>query len=359
MPEESTVVTPSQEVTATLTPAEQKESTLIVEGETSKSDYKPFFEKEVSEAELMGSEPEEKGEDSGTVPAEPAEPAKPKEVAKDSKEEDTEKEETKAPVGFVPKGALQEEREKRKQAQAEIDRLRQQLESKPPIEELKPEEKQKELLKSVGLPADFKILSESEEDALMEEDLFAYNKYQRALRKVERASHETAEKQRVEAEISAKTGQVVEGAVRRMETAVPGIHDPESEINKNLTEFATSHGFDAEYLNALTDPKTMFLPANGKAPMYLGDGAAALVEFIHNTFKAQDQTLNRAAMEKEITEKVTTELMKKFKSPGSDSKTFKSLGDAPGSTPDIVGGKFSEKDFAKMTAEEQRVALGG
>jgi hypothetical protein len=110
----------------------------------------------------------------------------------------------------------------------------------------------------------------------------------------------------------------------------------------------------------------MFLPAGAKAPMFLGDGAAAVVEFIHNMFKVKGQETDQAAMEKSITEKVTkeitgkvtAELMKKFKASAKDGSSFKSLGDAPGSM-DITKDRFSEKDFAKMSEEEQRIALGG
>ncbi len=158
--------------------------------------------------------------------------------------------------------------------------------------------------------------------------IYSYQKYQRNLRKYERATTEVTAKQRIEKEIASKAALVVEGAVRRMENAVPGIHEPNSEINKKLTEFAVTHGFESGYLNALTDPKTMFLPAGAKEPLYLGDGAAALVEFINNTFKIQDQTQITSKLEKEITERVTKELIQKFKTPGKEN--FKSLGDAPG-----------------------------
>jgi hypothetical protein len=252
---------------------------------------------------------------------------------------------------------LNEEREKRKQLQTEHEQLRQQLSGKEPAKEVAPEDTTKAILKATGLPEDFKVLSEAEEDAMMEEDLFAYQKYQRNLRKYDKAASDLTSKQRIEQEIATKASTVVEGAVKRMEAAVPGIHEKDSEINKNLTEFATSHGLDGDYLNALTNPQTMFLPPGAKEPMYLADGAAALVEFIHTVFKNQDQTLNRAKMEKEITEKVTGEVMKKFKAPDKKS-TYKSLGDAPGSM-DMGKGKFTEKDFASMTEEEQRVALGG
>lgn len=355
---------------ATLTPAEQKEAVILnqedglPEAKERPTDQKPFFEEEVSEAELMGEEapPEEEAKEKPKDEEVATESGKPEEKPQEKPEEkpETGKDE-KPPTGYVPKGALAEEREKRKEAQQEIERLRKELEGKK--EEI-PAEREKELLKSLGIPEDFKVLSEDEEDALMEEDLFSYNKYQRNLRKYERATVDVAQRQRIEKDLVAKSDQIVSGAVRRMEEAVPGIHEENSEINKNLTEFAVSHGFDAEYLNALTDPKTMFLPAGATSPMYLGDGAAAVVEFIHGLYRSSSDNKSQEKLEKEvterltkeITERVTADLMKKFKTSGKE--TFKSLGEAPGSM-DVSTGKFTEKEFSKMTEDEQRAALGG
>ncbi|MCK9431593.1 MAG: hypothetical protein M0R00_01380 [Candidatus Omnitrophica bacterium] len=339
------------EETATLTPSEQREAIVITQDDMGRDTKEatiqeaPFFEKEISEAELMGEpgEPEKKSGDDSTDTEK-----KPEVIKEEGKEVTKEAEPVKPPPGFVPKGALHEEREKRKELQATIDDLRKQLEGKP-------EEQDKSIAKTLGLPEDFKILTDEEEDALMEEDLFAYQKYQRNLRKYERGTFESSKKEQVAAEINRRATTLIEGAVRRMEASVPGIHEPESEINKSLTEFALSNGFDNEYLNVMTDPKTLILPAGAKQPVYLGDGAASLVELINNTFNSKATI--EAKLTKEITEKVTAELMKKFKSPG---QTHKSLGDAPGSMSiDVTGGKYTEKDFAKMSEDEQRIALGG
>lgn len=362
----------TNEVT-TITPAEQKETVILNQEDTtpeakSRPKITPFFEKEPTEAELMGESND--GDDSADTQKEEKKEPEKEEVKKDDsaateKKDDDKKEDEKKddpdvpPKGYVSKKALKEEREKRKEVEAEMAALRKQMEAK---KEAKPEDQEKSFLKSIGLPEDFRVLSEAEEDAMMEEDLFAYQKYQRNLRKYERADNEQTRQKQVADEINRRAESIVAGAVKRMETAVPGLHDPESEINKNLTAYAVDNGIELEYLNAMTDPKTLILPVGAKQPIYLGDGAASLVEFIHNLFKAKDSLPTedkvREKLTAEITEKVTAELMKKFKEPSQIK--HKSLGDAPGSmTVDNKSGKISEKDFAKMSEEDQARLLGG
>jgi len=339
-----------------VTPAEQRETVIINQEDftpeaKSRPKIEPFFETEPTDEELMG------GPIAGDDPAVTQEVSEKEEVKIEPAKEEV-KDAAKPPPGFVPKGALQEEREKRKQLQIEMENLRLQVEAKPTTTE----EQKSQTLKQIGLPEDFKILSETEEDSLMEEDLFAYQKYQRNLRKYERASHDEFQKQQVAQQINTRAAAIVEGAVRRMETSVPGLHDPDSDINKTLTEFAITNGFEADYLNAMTDPKTLILPVGSKQPVYLGDGAASIVEFIHKIHSAKatlpTEEAMRESLTKEITEKVTAELMKKFKD-GKPSTTYKSLGDAPGSMEVSSTGRISEKDLAKMSEEDQAKLLGG
>lgn len=348
------------EASSTLTPAEQRETTIINQEDSQpeakvRPKIEPFFEKEPTEEELMGeSEP---GDDSAVT--QKTDEVGKKEEVKEEKKEDA----VKPPPGFVPKGALQEEREKRKQLQAEMETLRAQVEAKAPPPPATPEAQRAQALAAIGLPEDFQVLSEADEDTLMEEDLFAYQKYQRNLRKYERASYAESQKQQVAQQINTRAAAIVEGAVRRMETSVPGLHDPDSEINKTLTEFAINNGFEADYLNAMTDPKTLILPVGAKQPVYLGDGAASIVEFIHKIHSSKaalpTEESIRVSLTKEITEKVTAELMKKFKE-GKPSSTYKSLGDAPGSMEVInTSGKITEKELAKLSEEEQAKLLGG
>jgi hypothetical protein len=355
-PATTSTTSPTSPIATTIMPSDIKDTTILSQedgfAERSHS-HTPFFEVEPTEAELMG---EQTKEDEVKVDSKV-------EVKKEIKEEDNEKakgetkedvkkeesKDTKPPAGFVPHQALKEERAMRQKLQEELDALRSKVTTSSTPLNPSENETSKQILKSLNLPDDFKVLTEDEEDAMMEEDLFAYQKYQRNLRKYDRAVSEQASKQEVVKEITTRAEAIVEGALKRMETAIPGLHEPDSEINKNLTTFATTHGFDQDYLNAMTDPKTLILPAGAKNPIYLGDGAASLVEFIHNVFKSQDQTINRAQMEKEM--------MKKFKSPAINI-THKSLGDAPGSM-DIDKTTFGEKDFAKLSEEDQRRALGG
>lgn len=307
-----------------------------------------------SEAELMGHDEggktptEAKTEE--TKPAEKAAEAekKPEEKAEAKSEEKAEeraeaKPEGKPPKGFVPKGALTEERQRRKDLQEENEALRKQV---------------TELQQSMAGRAPFKQLSREEEDTLAEEDPTAFNKYLRD-------KTENLERQRHESTLKQSNERVVRESMNRMVAAIPDIHNPD--FNRKLTTFAIDNGMDDKTLAALTDPRTQFMPPWSQTPVLLGHGAVNLIEMIHNFREkvnaAPDEAAMRDAITKElepkIREQVTAELMAKFRDGGK--KQFVSLGEVPGSSgeKDIGKSMLNEKEFANLSAEDQRAALGG
>lgn len=374
-------------VTPELTPEEQARAEILNDTPEPPPQSKPrvskFGEAAPSEAELMGldepakeeeakvedkkpEKPEEQGKKAESKGESEKEPDKPAESA----EEESKSDGSKPPKGYVKYEALHEARIINKALNSEIDRLKRELEvlSQIPVEE-SPQ------LPS-GLPKDFKVLTEDEEDALMDEDIVIFNKYQRDLKKYTQFK-EAEEKETVE------HSRIADASRRKMAELVPDLFDEESDTNANLTQFASEHGIDPSVLSILTDPSVKIIIPGSKKPVSMGPAAVAVVDFlnkVHQKVKSAPQEPVKSAkssdkppekpakseqelrkeltseLTEEITKRVTKELMEKL---NKNQTSFRSIGDAPAQG-DIPGkSSYGESDFRKMTPEQRRQALGG
>jgi hypothetical protein len=300
------------------------------EGATLSAEAQPGTDKPAPDASAGGGTEGEKPEEKAPDP-EPKPEDKPEEKPAE-----------KPPKGFVPKGALTEERRRRQELQALNEDLRKQV---------------TELKHTDAGRAPFTLLTREDEDALADEDPTTFNKYLRDKTEyLENQKHESALKQSNE--------RIVQDSMERMVSAVPKVHDPA--FNRELTTFAMEHGMDDKTLAALTDPRTQFMPPWTQTPVLLGHGAVNLIEMIHNFHSkskaAPDEETIRESVRKElepkIREEVTKELMSKIRDGGK--RPFVSVGEIPGAgDKEISKSLLSEQEFSKLSAEDQRKALGG
>ena len=230
----------------------------IEENQDQGQEFKPLFEEEESftEAQLTGIEeetpPEEKKDD-----------------GKATQEQATEKESE----GYVPHAALHETRELLKEEKA----ARKDLEDK--VDQLAAEKAEPEM------PDGFKVLTDEELDELIEDDPQEALRYQfkfKAYNEKKAKAEEAMENQQRQAE------NFVMNTVDRIEKAVPGLYDEDNSIGKDLADFAIKSGFkDEAFLEVMTNPATVVIPAGSKTPYLLSNGAASLIEMLHNLHKGK------------------------------------------------------------------------
>lgn len=318
-------------------------------------DFPPLFEDEsesLTEEQLTGKEKAPEGEEAATPPPEgdetpPEEKASGDEPEKKAEPGDTPKEDDKPPQGFVPLAALHEERGKRQYLSSEIEAL------KTEIAQLKD-------APSLPKEDEFKVLSDTEFQDLLDEDPTEAILYDRKLRVYE-------SEQAKQAEIANRDQAIIDRSTHAMREAVPQIYDPDSTINNDLTKFAVEQGFDAQYLPVLTDPRTKIIPPGTKEPVLLGDVAVGQVKMLYNLFQQRSNDGDRAAIEKdvtdrvtkEVTDKVTKEIMAKFKA--TPSQEYQSLGNVPGSgdEPFDVTKNLTSAQVDKLTESQREKYLGG
>ncbi len=317
-----------------------------------------------------GSEPAdaEKADDSGGEEnrQDASDEQKPDEQSEDKPDEKPAQEtpwpEDKAPPkGLVSIKALHER-------SAKVQELRQNLsESEQRVAELEaalksaPKEKVPE----------FKEMSDEELDTLYEEDPVAFAKYQRDWTRHQNAvqARQRADTQAQAAEKTAENRRIttVRQSLQRMSETVPGIHDETSEINQQLTEFATGNGFDIDTLAVMTNPGTMVIAPGAKEPMVLGDGAVQLVSMVHQLHQklsANDPDTIRQGIETQLAEKiradVTKELMDKFKN-STDGRV--SLSDVPTAGSDETDSgewePLDESGLRQLTAKQRELYRQG
>lgn len=369
----------SDQVASEPTPQDIKEAPIRgAEGPTEYQGTDTLFgEKAPTDAELRGeivenpeskepdtSQPSGEEEKKPEVKEESVDDSKSKEEPKEEPKKDEPKEEgdkpTKPPEGYVPTAALKEERYLRKQLASELENLRAEFKAFRDISTKQDE-------------PEFKILSEAEFDQLVSEDPHEAIKYTKKLNEYENQQKELRAAQEKEKAQREWEQSVVEKAVQRIATEVPGIYDEDAPINSEITAFANENGLSPAYLSVLTDPRTKLLIPGQKNPIILGEGASELISMIHKVYSAKgkdsrgaiekelrtafDTELSEklAAKEKEVTERVTKEVMGKI----NEQPTYRSLGDAPGSGDTPISGNLTEAQFAKLSPEEQRKYLGG
>ena len=371
--QETSAETPSEGQEQGTATAEPTTTTIPEEGSGVRDDVtlKPLFEEPVSESELRGEVEDEataaeEGESSETEKTGSSPPEDEEGTQKAAGGDDDEKgtsegeseagiearSEEKPPLGYVPIAALHEERRKRKELAAKVDELLTRFSDSP------------EESDSDGGTADvdenFKVLTDEEFDALVEEDPQEAIRYQARLRQYEA-------KQRAQEEHRRRAEEIVRSSIGAVIEAIPDYYNEDGKTARELAAFAAEHGFSGDMADWMTDPRTLIIPPNAEPPMLLGEGAASLLKMIHalheKSAKANPEKV-RAELEeeitKEVTAKVTKELLEKFKK--DPAGTFRDIGEIPGSGDDIppaATGLITEEQFARMSEEERRVLLGG
>lgn len=298
-----------------------------------------------AKGEEKGEEKVDEGKTEGKKAEEPGKDEKPK----------TEK----PPKGYVPTAALTEAREIIKALKEEVAGLKtQEPERKAPAKE--------------NPFKDFKVLSDAEYDELADEDPAEALRYMNKLRKYEKYESEqrreqakaTESKQRMEALISDYTEQIA--------TEIPGIYDEESEVASEYAEFAEELGFDnPDYLNVMTDPRTLIVPHGDSQSYLLGPGVLSFLKLLKNakekTASVVDEKALRETIENELRPKIAEEELKKLtkKMKGAEESSYKSITDVPGSGGEVDVSSlqtWNEEDWAKLKRKDPakaRELLGG
>jgi len=163
------------------------------------------------------------------------------------------------------------------------------------------------------LDSDFKVLSKKEFEELKEDDptaaidyIFQFNEYKEAKAEKDRVANEARQ-------VQEQTNTAISEALEQISLSIPGIYEDEA-VGQKLTDFAVEKGFANEDLAILSNPATMVIPQGSNTPVPLGATATAFVKFCNS----QMTGIDTSALEAEITERVTNDLLKKFKAdPGA------------------------------------------
>lgn len=337
-----------------------------------------FGDESVSEAQLRG---EVETSDQKTTPETKKEPAAQdtkqtekttetetpieKETEKPEHEEEKEAEtadetgeagaQEKPPKGYVPLQALREERHARQALQEESALLlnqAQELQARLQAAEniiRTMQEEGKQIPRPKGVE-DFRELSETEFEELMEEDPAQAMKY---LHQLEKHREQTKQIN----EIKAKENAIIQQSYQMaMEQAPEIFSDPQ--YHTTLIDCATEAGIPKAYLAALTNPNTRLLLSDGVSEVILGPAAAGITLLIDRYYKALNNTRQQETKLREnIKKEVAKELLQKLKTEGG-FKNLDMLSTAQGET-DNTKGMFTEETYARMSPEQRRAALGG
>jgi hypothetical protein len=328
----------------------------------------PLFgdEKKFSEAELTG---EEGADDTPAAPAKPAEPgakedavtsppkgADGKDLTAQEKEAAAAAEEAgKAadPVVKATEGIRRElttERAQRRALEQQLDDAQrtiaaiQQTPAQPAGED--PMAKFK----------DFKELSDEEFAEKVSTDYAAAQIYLKELadfREAKRTATDQEKQQKARAQYAERNmATIINGSREVMEKEVPGLFDPNSDVQQKLIGFARDNGMDVDLLAALTDPGSVLTEREAKTGKFLGRGAVATLRFLNNVYQAEQR------IRTELTEQITNDVLTKFK---IDAGVYKSLGDHPSApTPPVDDGQhIGEDEYRKLSEADKQRALGG
>lgn len=265
-------------------------------------------------------------------------------------------EDTSDPVVKATSGlrqALVEERGQRKATQQQLEQAHQTIIQLQEALQGKPAEATADPLAPFK---DFKELTDDEFKDMVASDYAEAQLYLKNLadyREAKRTVADQEQRQRAVANLTQthlKT--IVETSRADMAREVPGLYDPNSDVNQKLMDFAAARGMDLDLLVALTDPATQLIERGAKGGKYVGQGAVATLRFLKSAFEAEQRT------EARLREEITNELVTKFK---IDTGGFKSLGDTPSviTTPGDTGQMLSEEQLETMSEGDRRKYLGG
>jgi hypothetical protein len=176
----------------------------------------------------------------------------------------------------------------------------------------------------------FKVLTDEEYEALLEDDPTEALRYVHALR-----SHEKSQAEKRAALSSEQNAAMsVAGDIN---AAIPGLYAQDSPIAKALVEHATAAGMNRDVLDFLTNPASKLMMEGKAVP--LGDIARQVTLLVASSYEGASGEKIRASSKKATT-----------KQPASRDKE-------PVETFDIA--TKAEKELATMSEEETRKYLGG
>ena len=362
------------------------------------SEFGSLFDEDVSDAELQGESKEtteeketaaseSKGEDgktesdkAQTAEEKEAKEAEAKKEVEAKKVDETEAEKAKTdektdevdyskppPTGYVAIPALKESRRETEAVKGQLEIANQNIQAlQAQVAAPKVEAETDDEFK------DFKVLSDNELKELTEDDVEEAVLYMNKLSRFKEVQSSRKQREQIEQYEQQQVEAVIGKSVERISSEVPGIYEEGNTIGNELFEFAVENGFNNEFLTLLTSPGTRITPVDKDGNISdksypLADGAASLVTMLYKlreSSKMNDSENLRSEIEAEVRkderEKVTRELMDKFKNE-TTGQTFKSIADSPGGSNDEPGGKqfYTEKDFSNMSDEEERKVLGG
>jgi hypothetical protein len=348
------------------------EATGLTEAEKETAEIRVDEEDHNQDVEEDPEEAEEKEGDKETEPTEDDKTADSESKGEEKKEPEKESATEEVdyskppPKGYVPLPAVQQERAVNKELKGQIATLQKTVEllqTQAPKSEERTEE---------GEFEGFKVLSQSEFDDLVEDDVEEATRYQNKLGRYNEHQRNQQQLQKIELARTQRVNAAINSSLEKIVTAVPGIHDEGSTIGNELFEFAQKNGFDGNYLNILTTPATRILTVDqegnvSKESIPLAEGAASMISMLHKLYQSErdsDPEKLRSEIEAKVTEelraKITQELLEKFKSedPTGD---FRSITDIPsGSNDDPVKGKeYTEEELFSVSPKDERKWLGG
>ena len=362
---------------------------IVAEGGTLTTEIPDFFvDEQVSEAELMGMEGEggekaggeggkepavKEGDGDGEKPSgqkdDDAAKAQPKEGADQDTDAAGKKEgdgdnadaegkkkegegddgQKKPPEGYVPYQALSEERGKRQALSQKLADLQ------ADYDDLKARVGDVSGTGEGEEGGEFKVLSDTEFESLLEDDPQAAIRYQ----------HKLARYQREQMTLSRRKADeqaLISAAAGRIQQIIPGIYDEGSNAGEELGNFAVEHGLDPHFLTLLTDPRTKIIAPDSKGAVLLGEGAASVVSLLaslRGKLSESDPKVIEEKAREALREEITAEVMKKLK--GGENQPSRGVLDVPGDAGDAPSTNrvMSEEEFAKLPAAEQERLLMG
>ena len=155
---------------------------------------------------------------------------------------------------------------------------------------------------------DFKVLSKAEFEELKGESAVDALQYMHDLN-----AHKDAlvEEAKVNEQVTA-TNNLIANSLEAISLAIPGVYEDQA-VGQKLTDYAIEQGFDNDSLSILSNPATRVLLPGTNTPVPLGKTAVDFVKFCNGQMNGSDNTQLRAEIEKEVTARVTKDLLSKFK----------------------------------------------
>lgn len=253
------------------------------------------------------------------------------------------------PKGFVPLAAVHE-------ARGEIRYLKEQLQTvQDQVRTL-----QVEPTKETKVPNDFEVLTDEQFEDLADDNPAQAAIYLRKLGVYEADQRVQADKAKDLVAFEESYDAIIDNSVAEIEKVAPGIYDEDSGVQKELMEFAESFGF-SEDLFYLTNPATKIILPGETEPLLLGEQSASILGMLVNA-KTKMAPQDNSELETKLRAEITTELMKKFKTPVTE--TFRGLNEVSKSDNDIpeeglAGKVLTTAQLQKLSPAEEEAYLAG